>query len=92
MKGGSFSARKYITDNCEPTNQMRPPIEFSCQRTMDRTTGLLSTHISWSYEYNPLIEEAISEKKVFLSRQNGAMLLVGATIALDPEVYCRVVC
>ena len=77
----------YETD-CGPSEPVMSTINFSCDRTVDSITGLLTIHLNWTYEYNPLIEEAISRRNIFFkARTDEGDLLNGDNIPLDPQVY-----
>ena len=81
-----FSSSRTIS-NCDPTEPAMPTVNFSCDRTVDSITGLLTIHLNWTYEYNPLIEEAISRRKIFLYAQTDkGDVVIGNNIPLDPQV------
>ena len=58
----------------------------SYERTVDPATGLLSAHLNWSYEYNPLVEQAISENVVVITLERGQGLQPSSRVTLDFEV------
>lgn len=61
-----LSSFPIFTQSCKPTNQEEPSVEFSCEREIDPVTGLLSAHLSWSYKYDPLTEEGIKRRRLFI--------------------------
>ena len=42
------------------TSPLRPSVTQTCAKTLDPLTGIVGISTEYSYEYNPLIEEAIS--------------------------------
>lgn len=42
------------------TSPAQPEVNITCRRTLNKSTGLITAHLEWSYEYNPLIQDAIS--------------------------------
>ena len=58
---GGNSARRDIVFTLHPevTSPEQPTVAHMCMRTVDTLTGLVEISLNFSYEYNPLIEEAI---------------------------------
>ena len=78
--------RTKIFDKCE-LNETIIDVSFSCDRVLDPVTGLLSIHMSWSYEYNRLIEEAITKRNLFFtSAMKGGNTIPANNNELSPPV------
>ena len=60
-ESGTNSAQRDIFFADLPvTSPAKPEVNITCRRTLNESTGLITAHLEWSYEYNPLIQEAIS--------------------------------
>ena len=82
-----FSVQQTIQlGTCEPTEPVAPTVSLSCNRRVDIITGFIEIHINWTYEYNPLIEEAISEYNIFYTSIIDGSISIGNNIPLDPQV------
>ena len=49
------------------TSPERPSATYFCEKRVDPITGLIDIFINFTYEYNPLIEEAIINYTVIVS-------------------------
>lgn len=49
---------------CELTSPVKPDVTQTCDKTPDPMTGTVGITTRFSYEYNPLIEEAITGYKI----------------------------
>jgi hypothetical protein len=83
LKVGTYSAPRTLTCNT-PTGSMRPPVDYSCRGEIDTITGLLTAHLNWNYEYNPIVEDVILKKTMFLQSFADRDFEAG-NIDLDPE-------
>ena len=82
-----FATRQIISLRfCNPTEPAAPTVSFSCYRRVDIVTGRIEIHINWSYEYIPLIEEAVAVYNIFYNAVIDGDILVGHNIVLDPQV------
>ena len=82
-----FATQQFISlRNCAPTEPAAPAVSFSCHRRIDIVTGLIEIHINWSYEYIPLIEEAVAVYNIFYNAVIDGDILIGHNIRLDPQV------
>ena len=61
-------------------------MEFSCEREIDPVTGLLSAHLSWSYKYDPLVEEGIKQRRLFILLLGDEKSMPSDTIYISKEV------
>ena len=71
---------------CRPTEPVTPTVSFSCNRRVDIITGLIEIHLNWTYEFIPLLEEAISVYNIFYNALIDGVASIGNNIPLDPQV------
>ena len=72
------------------TSPAPPPVTYMCARTVDTVTGLVGISLMFSYEYNPLIQEAIDQYFVVVQNSNFAQLIrlhYDSQASLTDEVY-----
>ena len=73
------------------TSPSKPEITYSCERLVDPQTGLVGIGLNFSYEYNPLIQEAISMYTVdALRTATGSNGIVIGSFTYDPALVNKV--
>jgi hypothetical protein len=81
---GAFTSLLTVGSRCEPSVRPQPTLSFSCERTVDPVSGLLSVRLAWSYEYIATLE-TLTTKEVLLRYLSDKKLKTAFRIPLDPE-------
>lgn len=70
------------------TSPAPPEVNITCRRTLNKSTGLITAHLEWSYEYNPLIQDAISMYRLTYRLVPGGPL--GSILNFNPSIPSQV--
>lgn len=74
------------------TSPSKPKVTLSCKRRVDPQTGLVGIALNFSYEYNPLIQQAISmyDVDVLVTNPDGSNGVRIGSYMYDPAFVSEV--